>query len=258
MNTAVIEAEPAPRTALAAQPAALSSPMSNALAALQAGVSIEQMQGLLSIQKEWEANEARKAYVAAMAEFKRNPPEIFKRKQVAFTTRDGDTTSYKHATLGDVTTAIINGLAQHGISHRWDTKQDGARIIVTCILTHSLGHSESTSLEGAPDSSGKKNGIQQVASTVTYLQRYTLLGASGLATKDVEDDDGAGATPPPEIPDALLQAARDASLLGWRGLAAWIKGRTEAEVKLLEPESDRLKAAAKAADKAAKDAKGAA
>jgi len=74
----------------------------------------------------------------------------------------------------------------------------------------------------------------------------------------VEDDDGAGATPPPEIPDALLQAARDASLLGWRGLAAWIKGRTEAEVKLLKPESDRLKAAAKAADKAAKDAKGAA
>jgi len=189
-----------------------------------------------------------------MAEFKRNPPEIFKRKQVAFTTRDGDTTSYKHATLGDVTTAIINGLAQHGISHRWDTKQDGGRIIVTCILTHNLGHSESTSLEGAPDASGKKNGIQQVASTVTYLQRYTLLGASGLATKDEEDDDGAGAAPPPEVPAELLAAARNASLDGWKALAKFIKERSEAEVKLLEPESDKLKAAAKAADKAAKGA----
>ena len=56
-----------------------------------------------------------------------------------------------------------------------------------------MGHSESTVLEAAPDSSGKKNAIQQVASTVTYLQRYTLLAACGLATKDMEDDDCAGA-----------------------------------------------------------------
>lgn len=169
-------------------------PLAMAMQAMKAGMTVADMRAMLDLQKDWEANEARKAYVAAMAEFKRNPPEIFKRKQVEFTTRDGDTTSYKHATLGDVTTAIINGLAQHGISHRWDTKQEGGRIVVTCILTHSLGHSESTSLEGAPDASGKKNGIQQVASTITYLQRYTLLGASGLATKDEEhDDDGRGA-----------------------------------------------------------------
>ena len=245
-----------PRTsALVAQPDPVpNGPLAMALQAVKAGMSVADMRAMLDLQKDWEANEARKAYVAAMAEFKRNPPEIFKRKQVAFTTRDGDTTSYKHATLGDVTTAIINGLAQHGISHRWDTKQDGGRIIVTCILTHNLGHSESTSLEGAPDASGKKNGIQQVASTVTYLQRYTLLGASGLATKDEEDDDGAGATPPPEVPAELLGAARDASMLGWKALAQFIKDRTEAEVKLLEPESDKLKAAAKAADKAAKGA----
>lgn len=245
-----------PRTsALVAQPEPVpNGPLAMALQAVKAGMSVADMRAMLDLQKDWEANEARKAYVAAMAEFKRNPPEIFKRKQVAFTTRDGDTTSYKHATLGDVTTAIINGLAQHGISHRWDTKQDGGRIIVTCILTHNLGHSESTSLEGAPDASGKKNGIQQVASTVTYLQRYTLLGASGLATKDEEDDDGAGATPPPEVPAELLAAAREASMQGWKALAQFIKDRTEAEVKLLEPESDKLKAAAKAADKAAKGA----
>lgn len=232
-------------TALAEVPA---GPLAMAMQAIKAGMSVADMRGMLDLQKDWEANEARKAYVAAMAEFKRNPPEIFKRKQVAFTTRDGDTTSYKHATLGDVTSAIIDGLAQHGISHRWDTKQDGGKIVVTCILTHNLGHSESTSLEGAPDASGKKNGIQQVASTVTYLQRYTLLGASGLATKDEADDDGAGATQQAEVPEELLAQARDAALGGWKVLAAWIKGRTEAERKALEPASESLKAAAKAAD----------
>ncbi len=78
------------------------------------------------------------------------------------------------------------GLAAHGFSHRWDTKQADGRIEVSCILTHNLGHSESTTLEASPDSSGKKNAIQQVASTVTYLQRYTLLAACGLATKDMD------------------------------------------------------------------------
>jgi len=243
----LVEVEPRNEVATIPQ-APPSGPLAMALQAVKAGMSIADMRAMLDLQKDWEANEARKAYVAAMAEFKRNPPEIFKRKQVEFTTRDGDTTSYKHATLGDVTTAIINGLAQHGISHRWDTKQDGPKITVTCILTHSLGHSESTSLEAQPDASGKKNGIQQVASTITYLQRYTLLGASGLATKDMEDDDGRGAEPPPEIPEELLAAAREASLGGWKALAAWIKGRTPEERKALEPASASLKAAAKAAD----------
>jgi len=243
----IIEADA--RHEIVAAPPTASGPLAMALQAVKSGLSIADMRDLLSLQKDWEANEARKAYVAAMAEFKRNPPEIFKRKQVSFTTRDGDTTSYAHATLGDVTTAIINGLSQHGISHRWDTAQDAGKIVVTCILTHSLGHSESTSLEGSPDASGKKNSIQQVASTVTYLQRYTLLGASGLATKDIVDDDGAGAgEPPPEVPAELLAAAREAAMGGWKALAAWIKSRTPDERKALEPESASLKKAAKAAD----------
>lgn len=220
-------------------------PMKSALAALQAGATVEQLQGLLALQKDWEANEARKAYVAAMAEFKKNPPEIFKRKEVAF----GDT-RYLHATIGDVTSLTVAGLAAHGFSHRWDTRQTDERIEVSCILTHNLGHSESTTLEASPDSSGKKNAIQQVASTVTYLQRYTLLAACGLATKDMEDDDGAGAGRAVEVPAELLQAAREAAMGGWKSLAAWIKTRTDAEVKALEPESDNLKVAAKAVDKA--------
>lgn len=183
---AVIELEP--RTSeLVPAPEIHGGPLAMAMQAMKAGMSISDMRGMLELQKDWEANEARKAYVQAMSDFKRNPPEIFKRKEVAFSG-----TQYMHATLGDVTTAIMQALAEHGISHRWDTSQETGRIVVTCILTHKLGHSETTTLEGSPDDSGKKNRIQQVASTVTYLQRYTLLAATGLATKDVEDDDGQG------------------------------------------------------------------
>ncbi|MNL48938.1 ERF superfamily protein [compost metagenome] len=47
-------------------------------------------------------------------------------------------------------------------------------------------------MQAMPDNSGKKNAIQQVASTITYLQRYTLLAATGVATKG-QDDDARGA-----------------------------------------------------------------
>ena len=39
-----------------------------------------------------------------------------------------------------------------------------------------------------PDGSGKKNQIQQIASTVTYLERYTLFAILGLASADQDDD----------------------------------------------------------------------
>lgn len=152
------------------------------------GGDLSNLDKMLDLQMKWEANEARKAFVAAMAAFKAEPMEILKRKQVSFETRDGDFTSYKHAELADVTDAVVPAMGKHGLSHRWDVSQAGSQITVTCQITHALGHSESVSMTAAPDDSGKKNAIQKVASTVTYLQRYTLLAATGMAAKGMDDD----------------------------------------------------------------------
>lgn len=218
--------------------------------AVEKGADIAQLERLMGLQERWEANEARKAYVVAMAEFKRNPPVILKDKHVGFTNNQGQFVGYSHASLGNVTNTIIDALAAHGISHRWDTKQDAGKVIVTCTLTHSMGHSESTMLEAMPDNSGKKNPIQQIASTVSYLSRYTLLAATGLAVLDDTDDDGAGGPDvKPEIPQDLLKKAHNVSMLGWKALSAWIKDLTESERLILEPVSDDLKSAARAADK---------
>jgi hypothetical protein len=177
---------------------AAATPADIVLYAMQNGGSIEQIRDFMQLQREWEADQARKAFVADMAEFKKSPPEIVKDKLVGYKNKDGTVTGYTHATLGNVTEAIVSGLARCGFSHRWDTEQQGGNIVVTCILTHKLGHSERTSLSAVKDDSGKKNQIQQMASTITYLQRYTLLAATGVATKDQGDDDGSGAEPPAE------------------------------------------------------------
>ncbi len=212
-----------PSAVMTAPPAAaavpMAGPMGSALQAMQAGIPLADLRGLLDLQKDWEANEARKAYVADMAAFKLDPPEIFKTKNVSITLKDGSAgAAYSHATLGDVCEKIVEGLAQYGFSHRWDTKQpDGGQVFVTCTLTHRLGHSESTTLNSSRDETGSKNNIQALASTITYLQRYTLLGASGLATKDVPpDDDGNGADG--------AGAAYDAAA----NLAHWLKQAREA------------------------------
>src|SRR5688500_11034957 len=140
-----------------AQPAM--NPMQMLGHAIQQGMPIETLRELMQLKKEWEADEARKAFVSAMAAFKANPPELVKDKHVEFTTSKG-TTAYDHATLGGICAAIIKGLAAHGISHRWETAQLENRIKVTCVLTHAQGHSESVSLHSAADDSGGKNSIQ--------------------------------------------------------------------------------------------------
>lgn len=154
------------------------------IAMSQENFDVDKLTKLLELQVIWDANVARKAFNTAMAQFKKNPPKITKNKDVRF-----GTTSYSHATLDHVTDLITTALSAVGISHKWAVDQSD-QIAVTCILTHEMGHSESTTLKAGADSSGSKNGIQAIGSTVTYLQRYTLLAATGLAAGF--DDDGVG------------------------------------------------------------------
>ena len=150
------------------------------------------MERLMGLQERWDANEAKKAYHAAMAAFKQNPPTILKDKHVEFTTSKG-TTAYDHATIGNVVKQIVAALAEHDLSHSWSTEQlDGGQVAVTCTITHKAVHSESVTLKAGRDESGGKNSIQALGSAITYLQRYTLLAITGLAVEDGSDDDGAG------------------------------------------------------------------
>lgn len=159
--------------------------------AVQQGASIDQLERLMGLQERWEANEARKAYHDAMAAFQAMEISIAKDKHVSFQTQKGKT-EYDHATLGNIVKTVKPLLGSLGLSASWlPARNDGGRVSVTCKVTHKQGHSESVTLDAPLDDSGGKNNIQALGSSVTYLQRYTLLAILGLATED-EDDDGAG------------------------------------------------------------------
>lgn len=168
------------------------TPMELLNMAVAKGADLAQLEKLMDLQERWEKNEARKAFVSAMTAFKATPPVILKNKQVSFSTAKG-ITEYKHATLDQVSQIIGEALSAVGISHRWEVDQlEGGAVKVTCVLTHSLGHSERVPMQAGLDQSGGKNNIQALGSVVTYLQRYTLLSAAGMAVKD-QDDDARGA-----------------------------------------------------------------
>lgn len=155
--------------------------------AVEQGADLDKLTKLMDLQERWESGEARKAFTVAMTGFKSEPMEILKKKNVSFSG-----TSYNHAELSDITEAIGPALSKHSLSYRWDIRQDSANsITVDCILTHIAGHSECVTMSAPPDDSGKKNKIQQIASSTTYLQRYTLLAVTGMSTKGM-DDDGRG------------------------------------------------------------------
>ena len=163
------------------------SPAASMIQAISAGANLETVAKMMELQQVWEANEARKAYHLAMAAFKANPPEIEKDKKVNYATKTGGTVKYNHATLANVTRKISAALSQHGLSASWKTAQNGV-IMVTCKITHEKGHSEETMLSAPADDSGSKNPIQAIGSTISYLERYTLLALTGLATADMDND----------------------------------------------------------------------
>jgi len=173
--------------------------MERLLVAVQSGMTAEMVEKFMDLAERQERREAEKAFHRAFAAFKANPPQIVKDKWVDYTTSAGKRTKYKHATIGSVVGAIIEGMSKYGLSHRWNTSQDGKNITVTCHITHEMGHTETTALSAGADESGGKNAIQAIASTVTYLERYTLQAATGIAVLET-DDDGRGAegiTQPP-------------------------------------------------------------
>lgn len=172
------------------------TPMQMLAIMTQRGVSMADLKDLVALAKDWEAGQARKAFVEAMAAFKSEPTNILKTKAVNIP----GGAKFNHATLADVVDGVVANLSKHGLSHKWITEHKGEMIEVTCVITHKLGHSESCMLPGPPDTGPGRNRIQAVGSTVTYLQRYTLISLLGLAAKDM-DNDGAGGGNKNQPPD---------------------------------------------------------
>lgn len=163
------------------------TPMSMIERAVEKGADVAMIEKLMELAERHDRNLGRRAFDQAIAAAKAEFPSIRKNRTVDFTTAKGRT-HYRHEDMVEIARTVDPILSKYGLSYRYRTEQDGRVVTVTCILSHKDGYSEETTLSSAADESGNKNHIQAVGSAATYLQRYTLKMALGLAAS--EDDDG--------------------------------------------------------------------
>jgi hypothetical protein len=166
------------------------TPMQMLQLAVERGADMAQLEKLMDLQERWEKTQARKAFDEAIANAKSRIKPIVKGREVDFTSAKGRT-HYKYEDLALIANEVDPILSEFGLSYRYRSKQEGTKLSVTCVVSHRDGYSEETTLTANNDDSGNKNGLQAIASAATYLQRYTLKLALGLAA--AKDDDGNGA-----------------------------------------------------------------
>ncbi len=155
-------------------------------AAASRGASIEELEKWMALQERWQAAQAKRAYTLAFADFKRNMPDIVKdmlNKQYGS----------DYSSLANLVNTTNRELGKWGLNARWDIEQ-GESVAVSCILTHAEGHSERVRIVGPQDNTGSKNALQQIKSTLTYLEGATFQAITGVVARSAsKDDDGNGA-----------------------------------------------------------------
>ncbi|MDQ0505992.1 ERF family protein [Xanthobacter agilis] len=157
-------------------------------------IDADKVERLMKMYREIVADEAKRAYLAAFPEMQAELPIINELGQIEIREKGGtrviQSTSY--AKWEDINEAIQPVLGKHGfgLSFRLSVAADGKQN-VTAVVSHNEGHQEDTTITLMHDSTGSKNSVQAVGSTIKYGQRYAaraLLNFQSRAQEDRDDD----------------------------------------------------------------------
>lgn len=188
VSQTLIDHDAASVPAVASAPTTM-TPMEMVGRALEMGVSADILKQMMDLRDREEARNAKLSFTRAVAAAKAELRPIMKTREVDYTPQGKPRVNYRHEDLAGIEEQVTPILTKFGLSYRFDSDNGVDRpITVTCILEHVDGHSTRTALSGPADNGAGKNSLQAIASTTTYLQRYTLKLALGLSVS--HDDDG--------------------------------------------------------------------
>lgn len=199
--------------------------------AIHKGIDVNALEKLLSMKEKMEAELARKSFIHAMSRFKALCPIIKKSRKVSF-----NATKYNYASLEDIFEQTKEALFDCGLTYQFAQEQTDKALTVTCVVSHVDGHSEKCAMSAGADKSGSKNDIQALGSALTYLKRYALLGALGIAVAD-EDTDGIPSKVKEEVYDEKkiitvenLLTSIDKTFEDFQKVIKGVIGRQESEI----------------------------
>jgi hypothetical protein len=161
-------------------------------AARDPAVDIDKMERLLQMQERVERRQAEVAFAEAFSELQPNLPAITMNGEIV---HKGQVIS-QFSDWPNINKVVTPILAQHGFSLSFKPAKAAVpgQTAVTAILRHRQGHSDEATLDLPTDTSGAKNAVQGVGSSLTYAKRYAGVLILNLSIEG-EDDDGSSAAP---------------------------------------------------------------
>lgn len=153
-------------------------------------MDVNKLEKLLDVQERILDRQAEQEFQAAMAAMQADLPIVERNGEIKV---QGQVRS-RFAKFEDINRACLPVLQRHGFSITFETNQGQGFVAVIGVLRHSSGHKESTMLQIPLDTSGSKNSVQAVGSSVSYGKRYVMSALLNINTTD-DDDDGVAAVP---------------------------------------------------------------
>lgn len=161
-------------------------------AASDPSVDIDKMERLLAMHERLVAAEASKAFSEAMGRLQDRIPVIKKRGRIGF--KDETKKAIQYARYEDIEKEIRPHYNAEGFENFFttETMEDG-KIVVVLRITHKQGHERITKSPPMPlDTSGAKDNIKAMGSTISYGKRYCLVNAYDVVCEGEDDDGTAG------------------------------------------------------------------
>lgn len=174
-------------------------------------VNADKMEKLLNMQERIVNQQADQAFSQAMARLQSKLPRITKKGKIAFTDKKGVERDTPYAKYEHIEAAIRSLYNAEGFATSFDTDTVAeGKIMVTLTVSHEGGAKRiSKSPPMALDTSGSKNNLQAMGSTISYGKRYTLINAFNIVTEGEDDDGTAGGGKPGDKADKFTQKAAE-------------------------------------------------
>ncbi len=161
-------------------------------------VDVDKLAKMMEMQLQWEANQAKKSFDAAMTRIsaKLATIRIVKTKTVAYDINKNDKAAgqkeaFRYASIEDIDKIVRPILNEENMAVSYDTAPAANSWHEIIVKLSHAGHTETSRIPLPLDTSGGKGNTQAMGSTYSYGKRYALCGALNIITVG-EDDDGMG------------------------------------------------------------------
>ena len=191
-------------------------------AAADPACDLDKMERLLSMKERIDKEENSRQFNADMASMQIEMPSVAER---------GTGHNIKYATFEDINDVAKPIMSKYGFAVSFKVVETERGVRVTGLLLHRSGHREETEMTFPSDTSGSKNAVQALGSSISYAKRYIMSAMLNITTRG-EDDNGFAA-----VPDAIVSFSQAAEL---NALLARCKPETQDGVKKIYGDLETL------------------